>query len=183
MKRFMITTAALALGTAAIAQTDGRVAFEAADIDDDGFVMANEIETIWPEFDMTFFEDMDVNGDNRLDLSEYNRLESQDILARYENNVILEGENATAIAATDVEPGVPVEQETDVVIADVADLEAIFDREEIDADDSGFVEYAELTTYYPGLEEVAFEEMDQNDDNRLDFTELYSDESVDILNR
>lgn len=183
MNRFLATTAAALLGTAAIAQTGEFIEFEAVDIDDDGFVSEAEIQTVWPEFETVFFNDMDANDDNRLSVVEYNAVETQDVLGRYASNVIVEGENATAIAATDVQPGVPVEREVDRIIADIADLETVLDRETIDTDASGFIEFAEILPYYPGLEQVDYDDMDQNDDNRLDFTELYSLESVDILNR
>ncbi|PRY95501.1 EF hand domain-containing protein [Hasllibacter halocynthiae] len=182
MKRILATAAILA-STAAFADTDRFIEFEAADIDDDGFISLAEIESIWPRFDPVFFNDMDINDDNRLDSREYDTSEAQDILARYGNNVLINGENATAIAADDLQPGLPAEIESNVIITDVPMLEGIIDRETVDANDSGFVEYAELTPYFPGLEQADYQDMDVNDDNRLDFTELYSDDAIVILNR
>ncbi|MGR3540211.1 MAG: hypothetical protein ACU0BS_02105 [Hasllibacter sp.] len=53
----------------------------------------------------------------------------------------------------------------------------------IDMDGDGFASFAELEAVYPGLQMVFFDDIDTNDDDRVDASELYADEAQIELNR
>ena len=80
MKRFALGLAATAISaTAALAQVD----VDQLDADDDSFASEEEVMAMIPDFDPTFFGDIDTNDDGRWSAEELNTGEAQEILARY----------------------------------------------------------------------------------------------------
>lgn len=53
----------------------------------------------------------------------------------------------------------------------------------LDTDNSGFASISELSAQYANLSEVDFDLIDQNNDNRISFNELYDIETVEILGK
>lgn len=147
MKRLMTATTAIAALTAgaALAATD----IEAVDMDGDGFATIEEVRAAFPEFDVEFFEQVDMNGDNRVGPQEILETEVQEILARYEM--------------------VPLEERPPMIV--------------LDANMDGFMEIEEVRRAFPDLTQVDYEDMDENDDNRLTYQEYYTTESQDIVAR
>ena len=64
MKRLMIATAvtAIAAGTA-MAATD----IDTVDLDNDGFAGVEELKTVFPDMEISFFDDIDTNDDNTVE--------------------------------------------------------------------------------------------------------------------
>lgn len=126
----------------------GRTIRIVVDADGNGFVSYDELAAVYTGVTQLDFDEIDVNGDNRIDNWEFYDIEAQDILARYEMN----GDGIRGVS-------------------------------DIDQDGDAFISFEELTATYPDVSSVDFEEMDSNGDNRLDFTELYSLDSQNILAR
>lgn len=126
----------------------GRTIRLVVDADGNGFVSYDELAAVYTGVTQLDFDEIDVNGDNRIDNWEFYDIEAQDIRARYEMN----GDGIRGVS-------------------------------DIDQDGDAFISFEELTATYPDASSVDFEEMDSNGDNRLDFTELYSLDSQNILAR
>ena len=54
---------------------------------------------------------------------------------------------------------------------------------ELDTNGSNFAEFAELAVVYPSLSSVDFQRVDENNDNRISFGELYSLNAIEVLGK
>jgi len=209
MKRtFALLSATMLTATAASAQTD----IAEIDWNNDRFVSFSELAIAYPGIDREDFRSIDTNDDSRIDSTELYEVEAQSILARHEdtgrtirivvdadmNGFVSYDELAavyTGVTQIDFD-NIDVNDDNRIDNWEFYDIEAqtILARyemngdgvrgvSEIDQDGDGFVSFEELTATYPGVTSLNFEEMDNNDDNRLDFTELYSLDSQNILAR
>lgn len=211
MKRLLTASTAIVALTAgaALAATD----IDAIDMDADGFADVSEIKAAFPEFDVVFFADMDTNDDNRIGPQEILTTESQDILARYDMVPLEERVYARVDADfngymeyDEIKAFFPGLSELDYeeidangdnrvtyqeyyttdaqdIMARAAPGGSLVDIAEIDMNGDDFADFEEMVAAYPGLTQLNFEELDENDDNRLSSQELYSTEAQDILAR
>lgn len=211
MKRLLTaTTAVFALTAgAALAATD----IDAVDMDGDGFASVDEVRAAFPEFDVVFFDEIDTNDDNRISPEEILETEAQDVLARYEMvpmenrvyvrvdadmNGYMEYDEIRAVfpdlSELDYEEidnnddnRVTYQEyyttEAQDIMARASGEASLMDIAEIDANGDDFADFNEMVAVYPGLSQLNFEEIDENDDNRLSSQELYSTEAQDILAR
>ena len=209
MKRtFALLSATMLTATAAYGQA------EMAEIDwnNDSFVSFSELAIAYPGVSREDFRSIDSNNDNRIDATELNELEAQNILARHEDT----GRTIRIVVDTNQDGFVTYEElaavYSGVTQLDFDEIDANDDNRidnwefydlkaqdilaryemngdsvqgvsDLDQDGDGFVTYEELTATYPDVSTVDFEEMDSNGDNRLDSTELYSLDSQNILAR
>ena len=211
MKRLLTTTTAIATlaAGAALAATD----IDAVDMDGDGFADVAEVKAAFPEFDVVFFSDIDTNDDNRIGPQEILETEAQDILARYEMVPLEERVYARVDADMngymeydEIKAFFPGLSELDYeeidnnddnrvtydeyynteaqdIMARAASDATVMDIAEIDSNGDDFADFNEMVAAYPGLSQLNFEEIDENDDNRISSTELYSTEAQNILAR
>ena len=209
MKRLMIATAASALAAgSALAATD----INAVDLDGNGYASVEEIKTVFPEFDVTFFADIDANGDNRVAPQEILELEAQEILGRYDmvpveeqrlivldtdsSGFIDADEMAAVFSDFDAEDFAAIDTNDDnrVTYGEFYTLEAqqivaryydgtIMDIADIDTNGDAFADFNEMVAAYPGLSQSDFNDIDGNDDNRISSQELYAPEAQQIVSR
>lgn len=209
MKRtFALLSATLLTATAASAQTD----IAEIDWNNDSFVSFAELAIAFPGIDREDFRSIDANDDNRIDSTELYEIEAQNILARHEDTgrqirIVVDADRDGFVSYDElaaVYTGV-TQLEFDEIDAnddnridnwEFYDIEAqttlaryemngdgIRGVTEIDQNGDEFISFEELTATYPEVTDVNFEEMDSNGDNRLDFTELYSLDTQNILAR
>jgi EF hand len=210
MNRLMIATAISALTAgAALAATE----IEAVDMTGDGFATLEEVKMAFPEFDATFFMDIDTNGDNRVSAQEILETDAQDILARYEmvplemrtDKIVLDDDGDGFISIEDMRRGYPEFTELDFDSMDLnndnrVSIQEIFETDaqdiiaryeggtiktlaEIDVNGDSFADFNELVVAYPGLSAESFEQIDLNGDNRVSSQELYEGEAQQIVSR
>ncbi|PRY95502.1 EF hand domain-containing protein [Hasllibacter halocynthiae] len=60
---------------------------------------------------------------------------------------------------------------------------AVQDIADVDLNGDGFASFGELRASYPGLQRVFFDDVDTNDDNRIDASELVAPEAQTVLSR
>lgn len=207
MKRYIATISAVLLGsTAAIA------APTVADIDINGddFVNYDEMTAVYTDLTPEQFEQIDANNDNRVSPDELLEPEAQEIVSLYEGielplqlidmngDGFSEYEEISAVF-TDLDRDEFHQMDTNgdnrLSQVEIDDLEAqtILNRyrslEDVatvgmaDVDGDNFLSSNELKTAYPGLTETEFDRIDTNDDNRVDYTELYENEAQEIVSR
>lgn len=211
MKRLMTTTTALVTLTAgaAIAATD----ISAVDLDGNGFASIEEIRAIYPDLSVSFFRDMDTNGDNRVSSEEILTTEAQNILGRLETSpmdrpgpvVVLDADSDGFISIEDMRRGYPEFTELDfdtidenddnrvtyeeIYATEAQDVVAryqtgtVMDIAEIDADGDEFADFDEMVTAFPGLDRESFDNIDLNGDNRISANELYEPDAQIIVSR
>ncbi len=211
MKRLMTTTTALITLTAgaAVAATD----IAAVDLDGNGFASIEEIRAIYPDLSVSFFRDMDTNGDNRVSPEEILTTEAQNILGRLEAApmerpgpvVVLDADSDGFISIEDMRRGYPEFTELDfdtidenddnrvtyeeIYATEAQDVVAryqtgtVMDIAEIDADGDGFADFDEMATAFPGLDRESFDNIDLNCDNRISANELYEPDAQIIVSR
>jgi Ca2+-binding EF-hand superfamily protein len=209
MKRtFAILSATVVTATSAFAQTD----IAEIDWNNDSFVSFSELAIAYPGVSRSDFRSIDTNGDNRIDSTELYELEAQNILARHEDTgrqirIAVDANRDGFVSYDELAAVFPGVTELDFASIDVNgdnridnweyyDLEAqtilaryemngdgIRGVSEIDQNGDGFITFEELTATYPDVSDADFAEMDSNGDSRLDFTELYSLDSQNILAR
>ena len=210
MKRLMTATAAVALTAgAALAATD----IDAVDLNGDNFASMEEVKAVFPDFDVTFFDDIDTNNDNRVSPQEILTTEAQNILGRYDMVpleargpvIILDNDADGFISLEDMRRGYPTFTDLDFETIDLNDdnriayveiyeteaqdiiarytTDTVKDIAEIDVNGDDFADFNEMIAAYPGLPMVEFEEIDGNDDNRISSEELYAPEAQTIVSR
>ena len=209
MKRTLtILSATFLAATSAQAVTD----ISEIDWNGDNFANYSEMMITYPGLSRVDFEEMDTNGDNRIDSTELYETEAQNILARHEEQdfeirmfVDRDGEGFadynelaavyTGLSEVDfleidlnddnrVDTWEFYEPAAQVILGQYeATDEGVGDRDAIDTDNNNFISYEELTAAYPGLPRESFDDMDTNDDQRLDFTEFYALEAQNIMAR
>jgi hypothetical protein len=207
MKRFttILLTTALT-GSAALAVTG----VADVDLDNDDFVSFEELSAAYPGITPLNFEEMDDNDDNRLNSTEMYSLTAQNILARHDPDpqvrvdvdtdndgfasyeemaVVFEGLTPGDFEEMDNNDDNRLSQfeiydlESQTILARYPFMESVADVQQIDIDGDRFLNFMELRIAYPGLSDIEFEEMDQNDDNRISFTELYAPDAQTIVSR
>lgn len=212
MKRLTLATtsaiAMLAAGTA-MAVTD----VDALDLNNDDFASLEEVKFAYPDFDVAFWDEMDLNGDNRLDAQEVVATEAQNILARYDMipleqrtaKVVLDADGDGFISIEDMRRGYPTFSDLDFEAIDLNDdnrvsyeeiymteaqsiigryeVGTVLDIAAIDTDGDDFADFDEMVVAFPGLDATGFEEIDSNDDNRISAVELYAPEAQVIVSR
>lgn len=140
MNRFALGLAATAF-TATSALAQATVDVDQLDADNDDFVSQEELMAAFPEFDPTFFDEIDTNDDGRLSAEELNTSEAQTILSRYQPT---EGSAQTVdVTALDVDgDGFVSEME---LTAGYPDFDPTF-FDEIDTNDDGRIAPEEFNT-------------------------------------
>lgn len=140
MNRFALGLAATAFSaTAALAQAT--VDVDQLDTDNDDFASQEELMAMFPDFDPTFFDEIDMNDDGRLSAEELNTSEAQAILSRYQPT---EGSVPTVdVAALDADgDGFVSEME---LMAQYPSFDPTF-LDEIDTNDDGRISMDEINT-------------------------------------
>jgi len=206
MKRFMMTAAVTALtGTVALAAVD----VSDLDINGDSFVSMDELLVAYPNFDASFFDEIDTNDDGRIDSQELYEIEAQNILARTtapQTNLMADMNNDGFVTFEELTTEIPGFSQYDFETLDSNDdgrldftevqapgASAIINGEQaavttidldsIDTDGDRFLSYGELLIGFPDVPQIGFDEIDLNDDGRLDFTELNSPGARTMLNK
>ena len=207
MKRLVGTiSAALLSTTAAVAATS------VSDIDanNDDFASFEELSAVYQGLSMEDYELIDANNDNRVSSNELYAPQAQQIVSRYEGSttpyMVIDlnadgfsefGEITAVFTDLTREDFALIDTNNDNRLSqfEIYELEAqnILNRyrsmEEIatvaDADQNKdrFLSQAELMMAYPGLTEADFEQIDENNDNRVSFTELYDVDAQNIVSR
>lgn len=209
MKRLLIATvAATALSTT--------VAFAATSIGDvaghgDQFATMADISAVFTGFDSIEFNNIDLNGDGRIDNNELLNSENREILARYEVNTQAGTSKVAADAngdgfvsfaeLTSVIPGFIKHDFDDIDVNSDNRLSAneiytgaavtIFARSSatktsmhltsLDTNGDRFLSFAELHAAYPNLPRLEFGNIDTNNDGRLNSSELEALDAVMTL--
>ncbi|WP_226782628.1 EF-hand domain-containing protein [Oceaniglobus trochenteri] len=197
MKRFMITAAAAALTTtAAFAAVD----MGSLDTDGDNFASKAEVMAAYPNFDPTFFDDIDANDDNRLSAPELNNAEAQDIFARAaasggSTNVMADADGDGFVSKEELMAAVPNFMESDFDSLDTNDDNRLSAQEldapgaaelinsqgavgttmglaDLDTNGDNFLDFAELSAGFSGIMQESFNDIDTNDDGRISANEL-----------
>lgn len=209
MKRFTMLMAATALTTtAAFAQTVTGVMD--LDTDNDDFLSFEELSAAYPDLTQLNFEEIDENDDNRISSQEMYATEAQDILARadydpelrinadmdgdgfasYEEmTVIFEGLTPEDFEEMDNNDDERLSQfeiydtESQDILARYPVMQSVADIHRLDLNDDRYLSLMEMRVAFPGFNAVDFEDIDQNDDNRVSFTELYAPEAQEIVSR
>jgi len=207
MKRYIATISAVLLGsTAAIA------APTVADIDinDDDFVSFEEMTAAYTDLTAEQFQQIDANNDNRVSSNELLKSEAQEIVSLYEgvqlplqlidmnDDGFSEYEEFSAVF-TDLDRNEFHQMDSNgdnrlsQIEIDDMDAQIILNRyrsmEDVatvgkaDVDGDNFLTSTELMSAYPGLTENEFDKIDTNDDNRVDFTELYESDAQTIVSK
>lgn len=209
MKRTLtILSATLLTATSAQAVTD----ISEIDQSGDDTANYSEMMIAYPGIDREDFESIDTNGDNRIDATELYETEAQNILARHEEQdfeirvfadrdgdgfadydelgAVYTGLSDVDFLEIDLNDDNRVdtwefyEPAAQVILGQYeATDEGVGDRDAIDTDNNDFVSYEELTDAYPGLPRESFDDMDTNDDQRLDFAEFYALEAQNAMAR
>lgn len=206
MKRFIATIPALLLGTTAMASTS----VLDIDTDNDDFATYDELAAVYEGLTAEQFEQIDTNNDNRVSPVEFDAPEAQQIISLYEGVELpkfvidMNGDGFSdyeeiSAVFTDLDKNEFDQMDTNddnrLSQFEVYDIEAqnILNRyrslEEVatigkvDTDGDDFLSKSELMTAYPGLTETDFDRIDANDDNRVDFTEIYTTEAQNIVSR
>ena len=209
MTRLMTTTAvALFAATAASAATD------IADVDmtNDDFVGFEELRMAFPELTEEFFDQMDLNTDNRISSEELLETKAQDILARYtmvpmqeRKQVVLDANYDRFVTKEEFVAVFPTFSEIDfdaiddnnddrVSYVEVYETEAqniiaryyggtVADIAQIDANGDNFADFEEMMGYYPTITEENLRLIDLNNDNRISSQELYEPKAQQIVSR
>lgn len=209
MKRLMIATAATALtaGTAMAA-----VELDALDMDADTFASVEEVKAAFPNMDIAAIEAIDTNDDNRLSAQEVQTLEAQEQFGLHDmvpleqrfmvrldtdyNGYIEADEVAAQFSDFDQEDFERMDTNGDnrltyqewyapeaVKIVAGYRQGTIKDIAEIDMNGDSFADFNEMVASFPGLSEIDFDEIDQNDDNRVSSQELYELDAQEIISR
>ncbi len=207
MKRIAITAAATALSaTALFAATD----IGMLDTDGDNFVSKTELMTAFPEFDASFFDEIDANRDNRLSAAELETAGAQTILSRYgaeaQSNMPAEAGASGFESYAEMAAMYPAMTQIDFDEIDenndgrlsAAELQTPMGNEIIaridvtttvpgvgsmDTDGDNFVSFEELQVVYPKVPQLEFDSVDANTDGRLDSEELSGADALAMLNR
>ena len=202
-------TLALALATTALAASAATAA-SVADFDRNGdrFASFAEVVAANPTIDRNDFREIDVNRDNRLSASEVQAGEA--ILGRGMNptgtflsTTDISGGSFVGYGELQAAyPGLPtsqvriIDQNKDGRISAVelaagqADLgvyedgsQILVSLDRVDTDGSGFASLGELQSVYPNLTANDLRFFDVNRDGRIDFTEFYSSDAIEVLGK
>jgi hypothetical protein len=207
MKTLITSLPAIFLGTtAALAATS----VSEIDMNNDDFASFEELSAAYSGLSMEEFEQIDANSDNRVSSDELYAPDAQQIVSRYEGGempyfvIDLNGDGfAEYDEITTVFTGLTPESfeimdtndDNRLSQVEVNDIEAqdILNRyrstEDVatiaaaDVDQSGFLSSSELMAAYPGLTEVEFDQIDENNDERVSYTELYATDAQNIVAR
>jgi hypothetical protein len=206
MKRMTLALPAILLGTTAFAAAT----VEGLDTNGDAFLTFDEMTAAYTELKLEEFEIIDTNDDNRIAASELLTDKAQEILSVYEINPLpnqlidLNGDGFseypeittvfTELSKEDFEQmDTNDDNRLSQVEIDDIDAQTILNQfrgtEEVatlgdaDADGDNFLSEAEAMTAYPGLTAIEFDQIDENGDNRVDFTELYRSEAQVIVSK
>lgn len=207
MKTLIATIPAVLLGTtAALAVTS------VSDIDtnNDDFASYEELSATYQGLSMEDFERIDANNDDRISPVELYAPEAQQIVSQHEGDELprfvidLNGDGFSeydeiTTVFSDLSENdfrlMDTNNDNRLSQFEIYDLEAqtILNRyrsmEEVatvaksDSNRDGFLDEAELMSAYPGLTENEFDTIDENGDNRVSFTEIYTIDAQNILAR
>jgi hypothetical protein len=207
MKTFISTIPALLFGTtAAFAVTS----VSDMDMDNDDFASFEELSATYQGLSQEEFDRIDANSDNRISPEELYDPKAQQIVSLYEGEELprfvidlngdgfSEYEEITTVF-TDLTELDFREMDTNkdnrlsqFEIYDIdaqATLNKYRSMEEVatvakgDADRDGFLSEGELMNAYPGLTAEDFQIIDDNNDNRVSFNEVYMLDAQNILSR
>jgi Ca2+-binding EF-hand superfamily protein len=209
MKRTLtILTAAILTATAAQAASD----IAEIDWNGDRFASFGEMMIAFPGIDSEDFGSIDTNGDNRIDATELYETSAQSILAPYEDqgreirvvadrdgdgfadfdelSAVYSGLTQLSFDDIDLNDDNRVdtfefyEPEAQTILARYEmNREEFVELDTLDADGDNFITFEELNAVYGDLPRESFDDMDGNDDQRLDFTEYYSLEAQNAIAR
>ena len=199
MKRILTATAITALtATAAFAATD----IETLDLNGDEFASMEEVKAWFPTLEMESFNDIDLNDDNRLDANEVQEARAQEIFGQYEMRpaeeatakIVLDEDGDGFIMMEDYQRAYPDFAMTSFENIDLNDDNRVsyeehymdeaqtelaryetgmsFNFADIDTDNDDFLSADEMMTAFRGLPAEVFEEVDDNDDNRVSAEEF-----------
>ena len=205
MKTLAIALAATAL-TASVAS-----AASVADFDQNGdrFASFAEVTAANPTIDRNDFRGIDTNRDNRLSASEVQAGEA--ILNRGVSPVgsFLSTTDISGVAFVSYDelqaayPGVPTSQlriidgnkdgrisavelaagQAALSVYEAGGSSILVSLDSVDADGSGFASLGELQVAYPGLSADDLRFFDTNRDGRVNFTEFYSADAIEVLGK
>lgn len=207
MKRFLTTLPAYLLGTAAaIAATS------VSDIDrnNDDFASYEELSAVYDGLTRNEFETIDTNSDNRVSPNEIYAPDAQRIVSRYEGTELphfvidLNGDGFSeydeiTTVFTDLSENdfrlmdmnddnrlsqfELYETEAQDILNRFRSMEEVATVKKADTNRDGFLNQTELTAMYPGLTDEDFDQIDDNNDNRVSFNEIYVSDAQNILAR
>ncbi len=202
-------TLALAMATTALTATIASAA-SVADFDQNGdrFASFGEVTAVNPTIDRNDFREIDVNRDNRLSATEVQAGEA--VLGRgmdatgtvLSTRDISGGSFVSYAELQGAYPGLPTSQvriidinkdnrisavELAAAEADVSVYEQgsqiLVSLDSVDTDGSGFASLSELQSVYPRLSANDLIFFDANRDGRINFTEFYSADAVEVLGK
>lgn len=206
MKSLTLAIPAILLGTTAFAAAT----VEGLDSDGDTFVTFEEATAIYTQLSAEEFEQMDTNDDNKLSADEVLTPEAQELFSLYEINPLppqLIDLNGDGFSEYDEITTVFTEltqidfdemdtnddnrlsqQEIDdpeaqIVLNKFRGTEQVAEIGAADTDGDNFLSSEEAMAAFPGLSAEEFEAIDTNDDNRVDYSELYETEAQEIVSK
>lgn len=202
-------TLALALATTALAATAATAgALAEFDANGDRFASFAEVTAVNPLVNRQDFRDIDINRDRRLSASEVQAGEA--VLGRgtaptgafLSTQDISGGSFVSPAELQAAYPGLPASQVriidrnkdnriSAVELAAAQDDLGVYETgssilvslNSIDTDGSGFASLGELQSAYPGLSRNDLRFFDTNRDGRINFTEFYAPEAIEVLGK
>ena len=202
-------TLALAIATTALTATVASAAtgIAAYDTNGDRFASFDEVVAVNPTIDRNDFRGIDVNRDNRLSAAEVQAAGAQAVLKRGTSATggaaTVDGfasfaELAAAYPGLSMVDFDQIDENNDNRVSSVeildSDAQARLGRYEtgsqilvslssVDGNGDGFASLSELQAAYPGLTSNDLIFFDDNNDNRISFTEFYALDAVEVLGK
>lgn len=205
-RHFVTLSAALLTSTAAFAVES----VSDIDMNNDDFASYEELSAVYQGLTTEEYERIDTNDDNRVSAVELYDSDAQDIVSLYEGDELpravidMNGDgfsdygelSSVFTGLTEIEfDEMDANDDNRLSQFEIYDIDSqvILNRyramgdvatiSQADVDGDSFLSASELMSAYPGLTAVEFDEIDANDDNRVDFTELYDTEAQNIVSR